>query len=216
MTSVTTPVARTPLVDWHRRNRAKISIVNGWEIAVAYPHDDEQAKNGIADITGRVVTEMTGKQTAKSLSLVCGREPMIREIVETDTHTVYRLTDSRALAFGATVLSGGTNVTGGWTSLALWGPNVLTLLNKVTAVDLRERTMPVGRCSQGPVFGVNTLFSRFADRIELHVCPDMLEFLWEVLMDAGAEFNLQPTGFDAYQKHLNATHSPSPSGSRPG
>ena len=38
------------------------------------------------------------------------------------------------------------------------------ILNKVTAVDLRERTLPLNACCQGPIFGVNTLFGRFADR----------------------------------------------------
>ncbi|MEX0727547.1 MAG: sarcosine oxidase subunit gamma family protein, partial [Planctomycetaceae bacterium] len=216
MTTSITPIARTPLVNLHRRAGAKLAVANGWELATAYPQDEQSAQNRIADITGRVVTEFTGNKIAQTLASLCGRDMAIREIVETDGHTIYRLTDSRGLAFGKTVLSSGVDVTGGWTSLAVWGSDVLTLLNKVTAVDLRERTMPVGWCCQGPVFGVNTLFSRFANRIELHVCPDMLEFLWEVLLDAGAEFKLQPTGLDAYQKYLNSAStsslSPSPSG----
>ncbi len=198
------PIARTPLVDRHERSGAKLTIVKGWELAVAYPQDDQSFANRITDITGRAVTEISGKQIGQTLASLCGREPAIREIVETATQQVYRLTSTRALAFGETTSPAGIDVTGGWTSLALWGTDVLTILNKVTAVDLRERTMPIGWCCQGPVFAVNTLFSRFANRIELHVCPDMLEFLWEVLLDAGAEFCLQPSGLEAYQKHLKS------------
>ncbi len=94
------------------------------------------------------------------------------------------------------------DVTGGWVSLALIGRDAERLLNKVTAVDLRERTMPVGGCCQGPIFGVNTLFGRFSDRFELHICGDSAEFLWEVLMDAGEEFGLKPAGADFAKMRL--------------
>ena len=82
------------------------------------------------------------------------------------------------------------DVTGGWATISLIGPDAERILNKLTAVDLRERTVPVGGCCQGPLFGVNTLFGRFADRFDLHVCSDSAEFFWEVLLDAGAEFGL--------------------------
>ena len=65
-----------------------------------------------------------------------------------------------------------------------------------TAVDLRERTLPVQGCCQGPIFGVNTLFGRLANRFELHVCSDSVEFFWDVLMDAGQEFGLRPAGVE--------------------
>ena len=90
-------------------------------------------------------------------------------------------------------------LTGGWASLALCGPDAERILNKVTAVDLRERTLPIGGCRQGPIFGVNTLFGRFANRFELHVCGDSAEFLWDVLLDAGAEFALKAAGVDSRQ-----------------
>jgi heterotetrameric sarcosine oxidase gamma subunit len=81
-------------------------------------------------------------------------------------------------------------------TLALFGADAEQILNKVTAVDLRERTLPVNGCCQGPIFGVNTLFGRYADRFELHICGDSAEFLWEVLLDAGAESGLKPAGVD--------------------
>ena len=79
-------------------------------------------------------------------------------------------------------------------TISVIGSDAERLLNKVTAVDLRERTLPVGGCCQGPLFGVNTLFGRFANRFDLHVCTDSAEFFWEVLLDAGAEFGLRPAG----------------------
>jgi hypothetical protein len=36
----------------------------------------------------------------------------------------------------------------------------------------------------------------------LHICGDSAEFLWEVLMDAGEEFGLQPAGADFAKMRL--------------
>src|SRR5262249_47752962 len=110
----------------------------------------------------------------------------------------YRLTERRAIIFGKmpNATDGALDVTGGWVTLALIGRDAEQILNKVTAVDVRERTLPVHACCQGPIFAVNTLFGRFADRFELHICGDSAEFLWEVLLDAGGEFGLRPAGVD--------------------
>ena len=85
-------------------------------------------------------------------------------------------------------------MTGGWASLALVGPNARDILQKITAVDVRDVTFPILGCCQGPIFGVNTLFGHFEKHYELHVCSDSIEFLQEVLLDGGGEFGLQMAG----------------------
>ena len=59
-----------------------------------------------------------------------------------------------------------------------------------TVEALKHETMRLRREAN------NTLFGRFADRFELHVCSDSAEFFWDVLMDAGAEFGLRPAGLE--------------------
>jgi sarcosine oxidase gamma subunit len=76
------------------------------------------------------------------------------------------------------------------------GPDAEHILSKVTAVDLRRETLAPLACCQGPVFGVNTLFGRFQNRFDLHVCTDSAEFFLEVLMDAGREFGLRMAGIE--------------------
>ena len=197
MMTVTTPIARGPLLDLHRRSGATIELRDGWQVAVHYPQDADQACNLLADFSHCNTFEINGLKTGAALVSLCGADVPLRKIHSASDRNVYRLTPNRAIVFGelperATAL----DVTGGWSSLILFGPDTERILNKVTAVDLRERTLPVQACCQGPIFGVNTLFGRFADRFELHVCSDSAEFFWDVLMDAGAEFGLRPAGVE--------------------
>ena len=196
------PVAAGPLNHVHRASGAALEVVDGWEILLHYPAEPPDGSNVIVDVSHRRVHEINGPNTGEVLRSLCGEDLPLRWIYSDKKpgFCAYRLTESRAIVFGGDEISAGIDVTGGWTSLALFGPDRLRLLSKVTAVDLRDEALPVGRCLQGPVFGVGTLIGRFENCYELHVCPDVLEFLWEVMLDAGREFQLQPAGFEYYRR----------------
>ena len=195
--TLTTPMARGPLVDLQRRTGATIELVAGWQVAVRYPQPPDRTSNALVDLSHVPTFEINGPGAGAALTSLCGVDVPLRKIHSADGRHVYRLTPSRAIVFGNVPSNtGAIDVTGGWASLALIGPDAERILNKVTAVDLRERTLPVQACCQGPIFGVNTLFARFTDRIELHVCSDSAEFFWDVLMDGGAEFGLRPAGVE--------------------
>jgi sarcosine oxidase gamma subunit len=197
MMTMASPIACGPLIDLHRRNGAAVESLDGWQVAVRYPQKPDRSSNALVDLSHVPTFEINGRETGAVLNSMCGADVPLRKIHSADGRHVYRLTPSRAIAFGNVPSNtGAIDVTGGWTSLALIGPDAERILNKVTAVDLRERTLPVQACCQGPIFGVNTLFGRFADRFELHVCSDSAEFFWDVLMDAGAEFGLRPAGVE--------------------
>ena len=183
-----------------------MDIVDGWEVAVRYPDEPKAGANAIVDVSHQSAYEITGPQTHEMLRTLCGGEVPIRSIhiaavldrnggfSEYPEFSTYRLTDERAIVFGDDPVPDAIDVTGGWASVALFGPAARTILGKITAVDLRDVWLSIGHCCQGPIFGVNTLFGRFANRFELHVCPDSMEFLWQVLLDAGREFQLKPAG----------------------
>lgn len=195
--TVNAPIARGPLIERHRRFGATVELFNGWQAAVRYPQQPDRTGNSLVDLSHVPTFEINGPETGTALTSICRVDVPLRKIHSADRRHVYRLTPTRAIVFGNVPPSTeAIDVTGGWTSLALIGPDAERILNKVTAVDLRERTLPVQACCQGPVFGVNTLFGRFADRFELHVCSDSAEFFWDVLMDAGAEFGLRPAGIE--------------------
>lgn len=195
MPTMKVPIARGPLVAMHRRNGATIELREGWEVAVRFPNDPAETANRVVDLSHRATFEINGPETDRLVRETCGSDVPLRRVLSTPGGEVYRLTPNRAILFGKLVPpSGALDVTGGWGTLALYGPQRERILNKITAVDLRERILPVGSCCQGPIFGVNTLFGRFEDRFELHVCSDSAEFFWEVLFDAGREFGLAPAG----------------------
>ncbi len=203
MSNSTPPLARSPLVDLHRRQGATLEQRDGWIVATRYPGESGTAGNAIIDLAHRPTFEINGPDVSRILAEMCSTEVPVRQIHCGDCWQAYRLTSRRAIVFGKLPASvpGAFDVTGGWVTLALIGPDVERLLNKVTAVDLRERTLPVHGCCQGPIFGVNTLFGRFAGRFELHICGDSAEFLWEVLLDAGDEFGLKPAGTEYADRH---------------
>jgi len=210
----TSPLARSPLADWHASAGATFETRDGWQIAVAYLHGatagssssaigavDSASVNKLVDRSHHPTFEINGPETAAALVKLCGVDVPLRQIHSDSGRDIYRLTPTRAIVFATSATAGlpssagePLDVTGGWATISLFGPDAERILNKVTAVDLRERTVPVGGCCQGPLFGVNTLFGRFADRFDLHVCTDSAEFFWEVLLDAGAEFGLRPAG----------------------
>ena len=196
MTS-TSSIARGSLLGRHRQSGATVESLDGWQVAVRYPQQPDRTGNALVDLSHVPTFEINGPKTGAALTSLCGVDVPLRKIHSPNGQHVYRLTPNRAIVFGNVSASADSiDVTGGWASLALIGPDAKRILNKVTAVDVRERTLPVQACCQGPIFGVNTLFGRFVDRFELHVCSDSAEFFWDVLMDAGAEFGLRPAGIE--------------------
>lgn len=192
--TTSSPLASGPLIPVHRRAGASIETVSGWETAVKYPSEPVRTANALVDLTGRTVSEINGPATDAILKSITNDRLPIRGLKTNAGQDIYRLTNARAIIFGDDVIDGAINVTGGWASLGLYGPQSLVVLQKITAIDLRDRTLGVGQCAQGPVFGVNVLFGRFDDHYELHACPDMTQFLWEIVLDAGEEFGFKPAG----------------------
>jgi glycine cleavage system aminomethyltransferase T len=201
------PVARGPLIERHRAAGARIETRQGWQVAVQYPCEPaaSAAATVLADLSHRPTFEINGADVDVALTALCGEAPAVRAIYDAGAWQAYRLAPGRAIIMGsAPADKRAIDVTGGWATLALLGPHAHDVLSRVTAVDLRPGTMPVLSCCQGPLFAVNTLFGRFANRLELHLCSDSAEFVWDVLFDAGAEFNLTPAGADFFEREAAA------------
>lgn len=179
----------------HWRGGAKLEVEQGACVAIRCADEPAHGGNAVIDLSHRSKQELVGKSTGDILRNLLSDDVPVRTIRSHGEAHVYRLTAERAVVFGALPpIAGALRITGGWGTLALVGPDRERILQKVTAVDVRERTLPVGTCCQGPIFGVNTLFGRFDRRFELHVSSDAAEFFRDVLLDAGAEFGLRPAG----------------------
>jgi len=83
--------------------------------------------------------------------------------------------------------------------LALQGPKAEPVLKKLTDYDLSD--LRFYWATWGKVNGIEMLFSRTGytgeDGFELYFSPDHAESMWNALMDAGKEFDIEPIGLGA-------------------
>ncbi|MBM4077897.1 MAG: hypothetical protein FJ267_19895, partial [Planctomycetes bacterium] len=147
MTNATTldrpPIAVGPLIPLHRKSGASIEVQSGWEVAQSYPSQPSRSSNALIDLTGRFVTEISGPETDQWLKSYCNGDVAIRDVKSVSGCDVYRLTNVRAIVFSQSPIDSGVNVTGGWASIGLFGPEALSILQKMTAIDLRDSALGI-------------------------------------------------------------------------
>jgi sarcosine oxidase subunit alpha len=94
-----------------------------------------------------------------------------------------------------------TDVTGGLAAINLAGPKSRELLARLTDLDLSPEALPYLSSVQGTVAGIPVLILRigFVGELgyEMHFPAEHGEYLWEVLMEAGREFDIAPFGVEA-------------------
>ena len=92
------------------------------------------------------------------------------------------------------------NMTAGTAALNLAGPNARDILSKITSVDLSGASFPYMACREGTVAEVPAVLLRvgFVGETgwEIHFPAEYGEYLWNVLLDAGKDFNLRPFGVE--------------------
>jgi len=108
------------------------------------------------------------------------------------------------------------NVTAGIAAVNLAGPNARDILSKITSVDLSPISFPYMACREGTVADVPAIFLRvgFVGETgwEIHFPAEYGEFLWDVLLDTGKDFNLKPFGVETQRllrlekKHIIIGH----------
>jgi sarcosine oxidase subunit alpha len=108
------------------------------------------------------------------------------------------------------------NMTAGTAALNLAGPKARDILAKVTSVDLSGPSFPYMACREGKVAEVPAILLRvgFVGETgwEIHFPAEYGEYLWNVLLDAGKDFNLKPFGVETQRllrlekKHIIVGH----------
>lgn len=94
--------------------------------------------------------------------------------------------------------SGAVDLTSALALLRLTGDHIHSLWAKVCAIDLAEaRNGSVYRSSVARVAGTLVRDDRESTPSYLVACDRSLgQYLWDALLDAGAEFGIEPAGFD--------------------
>jgi sarcosine oxidase subunit alpha len=105
-----------------------------------------------------------------------------------------------------------TNVTAGYASVNLAGPEARATLGKLTGLDLSPPAFPSMAAAQATVAGVPALLVRLGfvgeTGWEIHAAAECGEALWVALLEAGQEFGIAPFGVEAQRllrlekKHL--------------
>lgn len=97
--------------------------------------------------------------------------------------------------FGATI----ENKSDDYSLLAIQGPKAISALQKLTEVNLSE--IPYYHFTEGVLANMHMIISNTgytgAGGFELYVKNNEVEALWNAVMDAGAEFGIEPCGLGA-------------------
>ncbi len=97
--------------------------------------------------------------------------------------------------FGATI----ENKSDDYSLLAIQGPKAINALQKLTEVNLSD--IPYYHFTEGVLAGMHMIISNTgytgAGGFELYVKNNEVEALWNAVMEAGAEFNIEPCGLGA-------------------
>jgi sarcosine oxidase subunit alpha len=94
-----------------------------------------------------------------------------------------------------------TNVTSDFAAVNLAGPKARDLLKTLTTVDVSSSAFRYMQCAQGDVAGVPAILMRIGfvgeTGWEIHYPACYGEYLWDVLLEAGAEFGISRFGVEA-------------------
>ncbi len=96
------------------------------------------------------------------------------------------------------------NYTNAYGAMNLAGPRSREILSRITDMDLSQEEFPYLALREGEVAGVTARVMRvgFVGELgyELHVPADSALHVWDRIMEAGEEFNLQPFGVEAQRR----------------
>jgi heterotetrameric sarcosine oxidase gamma subunit len=216
------PPASSPLEPWLREAGAIFMERDGWRIAASFgdPDGELQALRrsaGLADQSSMGKFELQGTPGALGSLLagaVPGGPPAPGEASDLDGGHLWLSSPDRALAIcdpaetanlaellQALCVSphcGLVEITAGLAAFEARGPRARDLLERVTAIDVRDTSLPVGGVRAGAVAEVPATLIRPDDEAFLVLvgaqeAPDA----WEIVLDAGTPLGVRPAGAEA-------------------
>jgi sarcosine oxidase subunit alpha len=217
MTDVQTTLSRTPLHHWHQAHGARFVDRDGWQVVAAYSGAEAEATAaraglGMADVSAFAKVSVRGPALRTALPF-----PRGGLFISDKSWLGCKLTDDHALLLASvTVAPGvsqgladsqtrpgslGTDVTSTYAGFELVGPALEEVLRSLTHHDTRPPAGSPGSCAETALAGVEALLVRH-DRgalpaLRVYVAWDLGEYVWERLLEAGADVPLTLLGLEA-------------------
>ncbi len=215
--------AVTPLEPWLREAGGRFEEHDGWLVAASLRSAADELETirlaaGIADRSTMGKLELQGTPEAVGsllTSVVPGGPPRPGETVELDGALLWLSSPDRALAIcppaettalaelldsvcGVSPHCGVVDLTAGLAAIELRGPRARNLLERVTAIDVRDSALGVGGVRAGAVAEVAATLIRIGqDAFLILVGAQEAPDAWEIVIDAGAPLGAHPVGADA-------------------
>ena len=179
-----------------------------------------QQRVGLCDLSTRSKWRLEGLWLVPYLSgLLGGQIPPPGRVVRYEDSLVCRLSPDEAMFLFDSEKSALIDVvrqrdasesclhwmdrTSGLAWFLLSGPQARSVLRKLTSLDLRDKVLANLGCAVGPMAAVSVLLLRrdFRDLPAFHilVSREYADYLWDVLVEAGREFQIKPFGREAAQ-----------------
>ena len=209
-------VKRSPLLAKFRKMGAVIRMDRGWEDVAHFTSPQEEAATvrltvGLADCSSIPKFDLQGKdlnsspglgEEAHSWRLRTGRylvtcRPPDRHLVEGELN---RYVAAAGASSDPAYL---TDVTSGYAALLLAGPRSPVVLRKVVDLDVSGGALPNLTCIQTGVHHIySILMRRDIQSLRAYIIlvnREYGEWLWETIIEAGAEFGIRPFGSAAHK-----------------
>ena len=190
-----TPLLRSPIERTHLAAGATLEESGGWRVA---SYDAEPGDAWLADISHTGKIDIRG-DAARMDGLTGGAEPG-RAGLHEGVWTA-RISPTRGVAFAPAdrvrplmerIGPGATDMTCGWAGVVLGGPALREVFMRSSALDVRERVFPAGRCAASSVMRVPTIVLNEGDAFRMYVGWEYGEYFWEAILDAGQGVGIRP------------------------
>jgi heterotetrameric sarcosine oxidase gamma subunit len=215
------PAAVSPLEPALAAAGARFENLHGWRVATGFGSPAEELEAcrsgiGVADRSGIGKFELQG-----DLRELAGVLEGIDEV------GLWRASPDRALALCEPAETAGLRArlqdacaraprcgvveqTAGFAAIALYGPGARALLERLTAIDVREPSLPLGGVRAGTVAGVAaTLLRTGAEAYLALLSSSAAPDAWEIFLDAGEPLGARPVGEDSRPAAaIEAEHAP--------
>jgi hypothetical protein len=194
---------------------AKTAARRGWEVALSFPGDDGTPV--VVDLSHAGKWELyarglEGRQVGPAvIPATPGQVTLTADLAVSlcrpSVALIWQLSENALPALPAGVDC--TEITDGIALMALIGEDVLRVFEKVSDLDLALPADQTVGFVQGPVLDTPAQAMVLSDQdtvpgVLLAVARGYGQSVLESLMDAGAQFGLQPAGEQRFQKWLNS------------